>query len=249
MSKYRLLALDLDGTTLTENKNITNETQLWIKKAVEDGIVVSFATGRGIQNTEDYRSELGLTSPMVLLNGAEIWKEPGIVLERNILERGDIERLYNLAVETNSWFWAYSVEHFLRKPEWIKGMFEQKWMKFGLHNEDISMIEELKTVIFNWGLEVTQSAQNNLEISVKGITKEYGVRKVCSSLNIDISQVMAIGDSFNDLSLLQAAGLGVAMGNADLAIKEIADGITDTNENNGVAKAICKYIFETEYKR
>ncbi|WP_042458890.1 Cof-type HAD-IIB family hydrolase [Neobacillus dielmonensis] len=247
MPNYRLVALDLDGTTLLDNKQISAETQYWIKKAGEAGGGVSFATGRGDRNTADYRTQLGLTSPMVLLNGAEIWKAPGVLLERRFMESSDIERLYHLAIESNSWFWGYTAEGYIRKDEWTKALLKEKWTKFGLSNEDISVINELKTVITNLGLEVTQSEPKSLEISVKGATKEYGIRKVCNLLDFDMSQVLAIGDGFNDLSLLKAAGLGIAMGNADPAIKEIADAVTDTNENNGVAQAICRYIFEMEY--
>lgn len=245
MSHFRLLALDLDGTILRDDKTISETTKYWVRKTVQSGVTVSFATGRGVQNSECYRKELGLDSPMVLLNGAEIWASPDVLLERHFIDRGDIERLFKIAVETDSWFWGYCVEGQTRKQEWTDSMFKQDWMKFGLINNDLMMIEEIKAAIDGWeSLEITQSHYNNLECMAKGISKEYGIRKVCDLLNIRMDQIMAIGDSFNDLKLLHSAGLGIAMGNAHEEIIRSANFVTADNESDGVAKAICKHIFE-----
>lgn len=75
MSKYRLLALDLDETLLTKNKKVTDENKLWIDRAKQAGIVVIFATGRGLQRVVDFRRTLELDTSMVLVNGAEVWGE------------------------------------------------------------------------------------------------------------------------------------------------------------------------------
>ena len=77
MPRFKLLALDMDGTVLTDDKKITNTTKYWLNRAMEAGITVMFATGRGIQTAESYWLELGLDLPIVLVNGAEIWKRPG----------------------------------------------------------------------------------------------------------------------------------------------------------------------------
>lgn len=93
-------------------------------------------------------------------------------------------------------------------------------------------------------LEVTRSAPTNMEISVKGTTKESGVREVCQMLGFSMSDVIAMGDSDNDAKLLKAAGLGVAMANGEEHIKSIADVITATNNEDGVAQAIRKFVFQ-----
>ncbi|THE11807.1 HAD family phosphatase [Bacillus timonensis] len=248
MLPYRLLALDLDGTTLNDNKEITQSTKYWVKKAVQNGVIVSIATGRGRQSAETFRKELGLTSPMVFLNGAEIWKTPDDLLERHHLMTHDILRLHQLATQTNSWFWGFTEDRLIRKPDWQDELVNGKWMKFGLLNDNLSLIKELKVELEGWShLEITQSADNNIEISTKGITKEYGIRKVCSLLDFGLDNVMAIGDSFNDFKLLTSVGLGVAMDNASPEVKNAADVITSSNEKDGVAKAICQYIFEKDY--
>lgn len=244
MSQYRLLALDLDGTTLTEEKIITDETRKWITRAEQAGITVIFATGRGTQTTKSYWEELGLQSPMVLVNGAEIWANPDTLWERVYISREHIRDLHRLAEQWDAHYWGYSVESLTSKRNWSELMFERDWMKFGIRHDDLDKISDLRSIVEGWGtLEITRSASVNMEISPKGISKESGVRKVCDKLGIGMEQVIAIGDNMNDYRLIRAAGLGVAMGNADEQLKLVADAVTETNEQDGVAKAIQRYVF------
>ena len=78
------------------------------------------------------------------------------------------------------------------------------------------------------------------------MSKASGLAKIAHDLGIDRNEVIAVGDSLNDLEMIQWAGLGVAMGNAEAAVKEAADEITATNEEDGVAKAIQRYLFGLE---
>lgn len=243
MANYKLLALDLDGTLLTENKEITETAKYYIQEAVKQDVTVIFSTGRGIQTTEHLWKELGLNSPMVLLNGAELWKGPGEVAERHVLPKEEIKRLHQLASDHDAWFWGYSQESLTSKRKWTDDMIERDWMKFGIRHDDLDLMASLRKEVEGWGtLEVTRSAEINMEVSCKGISKESGVRKVCDWLGIDMSEVMAVGDNMNDFKLINAAGCGVAMGNADQELKRIADETTDTNEHHGVAKAISQYL-------
>jgi hypothetical protein len=95
-------------------------------------------------------------------------------------------------------------------------------------------------------LEITNSHPCNLELNPKGISKASGMRKVCELLGITMSEVVAMGDSMNDLSMIRAAGLGVAMGNAQDGVKAAADLVTATNDEHGVAKVIREYVLENK---
>ncbi|HEU5139060.1 MAG TPA: Cof-type HAD-IIB family hydrolase [Bacillales bacterium] len=245
MPKYKLLALDLDGTLLTDEKEISQNTKIWIRRAVQEGVTVIFATGRGWPRTERYWKELNLLdSPMVLLNGAELWKWPGELLKRHFIDPKDIRWLYHLAMSKEAGFWGYNIEGFVRKPNWTKEMFHQKWMKFGIRHENPIVAAELKEQIaMRPGLEVVSSSTNSMEISLRGITKESGTRDIVEFLGIEMEDVMAVGDSPNDLRLIRAAGLGVAMGNAVEEVKEAADRMTASNNQDGVAEAIQRYLF------
>jgi HAD superfamily hydrolase (TIGR01484 family) len=248
MPRYRLLALDLDGTTLTEEKTLTEETRKWILRAEQAGVTVIFATGRGTQTTQQYWEELGLNSPMVLVNGAEIWDSPGVLRKRYTIDREHIRKLHKLAVEWGAYFWGYSAESLTSKRNWTESMFDRDWMKFGIRHDDPATILKLRDIVRSWGtLEITASAPVNMEIAPLGISKESGVRAVCDRLGIGMDEVMAIGDNLNDLRLIRAAGLGVAMGNADDELKQAAGAMTDTNERDGVAKAIRRYLFGLDF--
>ena len=104
------------------------------------------------------------------------------------------------------------------------------------------MLQELK----QWfpDLVVTTSLVNNIELNSHDAHKGNALLKLCEHLNIDPSQTMAFGDGLNDLTMLKAAGIGVAMGNAVQQVKAAADFVTDTNDNDGVAKAIRYFCFE-----
>lgn len=244
MSKIALLALDLDNTLLTDDKEITENTRYWLNKAREQGITIVFSTGRGIQTTQHLWEELELDIPMVLVNGAEIWKRPGELLERHVLPTAGVRDLVEFAKANEARFWGYSVESLTNNKAWSEACYEQHWLKFGIRHDHIPTIDRLREEVRSWGLyEVTQSHVVNMEISQPGISKAYGIKRVCEYLGIELSQVMAIGDSHNDYHMLKAAGLGVAMANASPEIKSIADAHTTSNEDEGVALAIQRFIF------
>lgn len=93
-------------------------------------------------------------------------------------------------------------------------------------------------------LEVVSSSPNNFEVMNSGTSKGSAVKVLADILHINKEEVMCLGDSENDLSMIEFAGLGVAMGNAEGFLKEKANYITDTNENDGVAKAIEKFVLD-----
>lgn len=241
--RYRLLALDLDGTLLTDDKTITLKTKESIQKAVNAGVQVVFATGRGIQTAGKYWKELGLMGPMVFVNGAEVWKSPQEIRSRTLISKEDIYKLQQLVVHSNAWYWGYHTGALVHQEDWPNQLYEKDWLKFGIGSDDLDIIKKLWNEIECWGtLEVTQSAPNNLEISRKGVTKETGIKEVCKLLGIGMEEVIAVGDSMNDFALIRSAGLGVAMGNAQNELKRVADVITATNQQDGVEKVINQYL-------
>ena len=207
MPRFKLLALDMDGTVLTDDKKITNTTKYWLNRAMEAGITVMFTTGRGVQTAESYWLELGLDSPIVLVNGAEIWKRPGELMERHFISREGVRQLHKLAVDNEARYWGYSVESLSNYKNWTDEMFERDWMKFGIRHDHLPTIQRLREIVIGWGaFEVTRSAPVNMEISAPGISKATGLAKVCDYLGIQMSEVMAIGDSHNDLHMIQSVG-------------------------------------------
>lgn len=243
MESYKLLALDMDGTLLNEAKEISAENRKWIALAREAGITVTIATGRGMRTLAPYIEELGLQSPLVTVNGGEVWQSPERLYRRHLLPAELVRRLRQIALDFDIWYWAYAVEDIYNRDHWINENESLQWLKFGFYTEREPVRREIVETVSRWGnLEITNSDPNNLELNPKGVTKESGLREVCRLLNIEMKQVVAVGDSLNDLSMVRAAGLGVAMGNAQEALKRSADWVTSSNEENGVAEVIKTYM-------
>ena len=100
----------MDGTLLTDSHEISPETEKWIHKAIDAGVHVCLSTGRGYEEAISYGRQLGLQTPMVTVNGSEIWKSPEELYHRELFDSKIISKLRDIAREKNVWFWAYAVE-------------------------------------------------------------------------------------------------------------------------------------------
>lgn len=248
MTKYKLIALDMDGTLLNDQLEISKENEKWINKALQAGVTVSFSTGRGFPGANPYAEQLKLNTPMITVNGSEVWSKPHVLHKRITLGYEKIEQLHQLALQyPDVWFWAYSTQGIYNKENWLEEgthFSDYEWLKFGYHTEDDQAREEILTRIKEWDLfEVTNSSPWNLELNPKGITKASGIRELCKLLDIQMSETIAVGDSLNDIAAIRACGVGVAMGNAQEAVKSAADAVTLTNNENGVAEVIKRFVF------
>lgn len=116
-----------------------------------------------------------------------------------------------------------------------------------LEKNDIEKLKRAKAELAECtdNLEIVTSWEDNFEVMKKGSSKGNAVKKLAEFFGLTADEVMCIGDSENDISMLKFAGIGVAMGNATSDVKEVADYITDDNGNGGVGKAIKKYVLET----
>ncbi|RAV05035.1 Cof-type HAD-IIB family hydrolase [Paenibacillus sp. YN15] len=248
MSSYKLLALDMDGTVLNAAHEITDTTCQWIGQAVASGITVMFATGREVQSIEGYIRKLGLNSPLVTVNGSEVWSAPGQIMMRHVLQDEWIAELYALASGRHCRYWAYTVNDVFTTrnwPEHVRRPADDPWLKFGLHSDDPAVLADIRDILAKTcRYELTNSSPRNIEVNPLGINKASGLREVCRLLGIRMEEVAACGDSLNDLEMIRAAGLGIAMGNAQEAVKQAADAVTGTNEEDGVAQAIRTYLLD-----
>lgn len=242
--KYKLLALDMDGTLLNDNHQISPETEKWIHKAAAAGVHVCLSTGRSYDEAAPFGKQLGLETPMITVNGSEVWKSPHELYRRELFDKAIIAKMYAIAQEHHVWFWAHSVEGSYNEQNWKLSLLDtDQWLKFGYHTENAEVRHRILMQLQDLGgLEITNSSPYNLEVNPEGINKASGIRTVCKLLGIDMSETVAVGDSLNDLAAIQAAGLGVAMGNAQVAVKENADVVTASNNDDGIAHIIRDYI-------
>ncbi|MEK4252291.1 Cof-type HAD-IIB family hydrolase [Paenibacillus sp. FSL W7-1287] len=248
MTAYKLLALDMDGTLLNDDLHITDLNLKWIRKAVEAGVTVIFSTGRGFINAIDYAVDMGLDSPMITVNGGEIWSKPHVLLQRKTLDADWISKLHGVTTQyPNTWFWAYTTKRIYNKDSWheLQGeLTAHEWLKFGYYDEDIEIIQAIRSEIEAWqGLEISNSSIYNLEINPLGVSKASALEALCEHMGIHMDEVIAVGDSLNDIKAIEAVGLGVAMENAQEEVKAAADAVTFSNNEHGVAEVIRRYIF------
>ena len=270
----KLIAIDMDGTLLNEKKHIEKAQKEAIHEAIEAGIKIVLCTGRPLYGILPFYKELGLqkldqegyvilnngcsvhkTTDWELLAFEEITKEDVVYL--NELRKGyDLdftvsndkdyfvigERANEYTKEDGKLVYVevqpISIEEATSgKHTFFKSMF------LGNENEIARFVKD-KGELINSRYSGVLSQKYIYETLPKGANKGVALKKLAEKLNIPREEVMAIGDGNNDIEMLKFAGVGVAMGNGTKMAKDAANYITDTNENNGVAKAIEKFLGE-----
>lgn len=274
MQNYKLIVTDMDGTVLGKDHKITDENRIALKKAEKMGIKVVFATGRFHDSAKDHINFLENTMPIISSNGSIIKHPiTNEVLYSNFIDNDLCLKVMSIIDKYNLRYQIYTDEKILQKyeteeemrfmKEFIAKNFCDKTEIVFKRNleEDIKNSKVLKFNIMEMKnpllldkarydlktineIEITSSWKDNLEIMNGGSHKGKAVEYLSNLLSIDREHVIAFGDNYNDLSMLEFAGTGVAMGNAEEAVKNIANYVTDKNCNSGVAKAINNLVFK-----
>lgn len=265
---YKIVALDMDGTLLNDKKEITNETKNVIMQARNKGVKVVLASGRPLEGLKNYLNELNLidNNEFVLsYNGCLVQetKTSQIICEVG-LKGSDLKYMYNLSKEIGVNIHAFSPQIGLMTPKISKYTeVEANINKIDINiidfdkiddNDDIvkvmmidepeildEAIKKLPQSIYE-DYTVVKSAPFFLEFINKNADKGKGLEALAKHLNVKREEIIAIGDAENDLAMIEYAGLGVAMGNGCDKVKNAADVVTLSNEENGVANIIKEYI-------
>lgn len=241
----RLIALDMDGTLLNHDHEVSEANKQAIAKALAQDIHVVLSTGRGWDTCHPYAKILNLTSYLVTVNGGQIWNIDGQLLKQQLHDPAKMEAMFQLANDSELEFWMMSTTRIFRN-ERPDDFHDYQWLKFGCNSFDKDTLDQLvEDLSYMDGLELTNSLPTNVEVNPEGVSKADSLQFVCREIGITMDEMMAVGDSLNDIKMIQEAGVGVAMGNAQEAIKNVADHVTDTNENDGVAKAIERFALRT----
>lgn len=264
---YKLLAVDMDGTLLKKDKTISNASLTAIKKAKEKGVKVILATGRPVKGIQKYLQELNLIEDgdyTVAFNGAVVQETKSKkIVAQNLLSINDIHYLYSLSrtlkVNIHALTPSACITPKVNKYSELESNMNSIPLEVvDFHNisNDTSIVkimfidEEqiLNEVISKLPVEVydkytvVRSSLYFLEFLNKKVNKGVGVELLSKKLGIKPEEVICIGDAGNDIHMIKFAGLGVAMGNAFADVKEAADYVTHTNEEDGVAHVINKFI-------
>lgn len=265
---YKILALDLDGTLTDSNKKITPKTKETIDRFLEAGYVLALASGRPTPGVLSVAKELELEkydSYMLSYNGGRIQScKTGKVISQKTLEEDIVEDLFAYADELGIGMISYNKEGI------VASMHEDEFIDIEakinhlpvVHTEDpvalldepvnkclgtapvdiAPEIEEKFSKKFGNRIGVGRSEPFFIELVPQGVDKAESLEILCKSLGCTKENLVACGDGFNDLSMIEYAGMGVAMANAQDAVKEKADYITASNDEDGVAKVIEKFF-------
>lgn len=271
--KIKMIGLDLDGTLLTDKKELTARTKAVISSALRRGIVVLVATGRpwmGIP--EELRNFPGMRYALTS-NGARIIDaQEERVIEEHLLSPelalqaleicGKYDTLQEVYFDGQGYAPADKmavVERYHRNPSMCEYMRKTRIPVdniFKLVKEENRGLDKVQALFADmeertqaWrelrevsGLELVGSLRYNIEINTAGVNKGTGLVNLGKVLGIKRGEIMAFGDGDNDIVMLKEVGIGVAMANAEAKVKEAADYITMSNEEDGVAEAIEKMV-------
>lgn len=245
MSKIKLVTLDMDGTLLQDDQEVSTYTKEVINQALAQGVQVVLCTGRPLPMCYDYAVDLALNSYIVTSNGAEIWTVDKQLIERHTFPAEKIETLWKLGNEKNLHMWTVATDELFHSSTRPNNFYDHDWLKIGFGRLDVSTRNELYTKLKDDStIEVTNSSPNNIEVNHKGVNKVHAVERLCQLSDITMDEVMAVGDSMNDYKMLDQVGLGVAVANGQQEILNVADVITASNNDHGVGKAIEKYVLK-----
>ncbi|MGT2754890.1 Cof-type HAD-IIB family hydrolase [Streptococcus ovis] len=268
----KLLALDMDGTLLNDQKQLTQAQIDAIHAAIEAGIKLVLCTGRILQGTKPYFEQLGLNAEneyVIVNNGCSThqtkdWK----LIDWEELSVEDITYLAPFAQNSQMQFTLFDEEHyFVLDEEANEQVLEDTKLVFIeptilSYEEAISGKNTLFQAMFVGNIEATDRFQEQnheqlsqrfnavrsqpiiYEVLPKHASKASALKKLAERLNILPNEIMAIGDANNDIEMLKFAGLSIAMGNAADHIKALTTDVTEDNNHDGVAKAIEKWILK-----
>jgi Cof subfamily protein (haloacid dehalogenase superfamily) len=264
---YKLLALDVDGTLVTDTLVITEAAKRAIARAVERGVVVTLATGRMFRSALIFAQELHLSAPLICYQGAmvrhsgtgeTIFHQPvPFELARQFIELAQKSNLHvNAYVDDRIYVAEMTDEakyysNLARVPAEVVGNLlnfidrpERAPTKLVIVTDEDKTLEVLNEFegAFGSSLYVTRSHARFTEAVHPECSKGVALKALAHSLDIPIEQVMAIGDNLNDLPMLEAAGFSVAVANAGPGVKEKANYVAEGAVAEGVVEAINGFI-------
>lgn len=260
----RLVALDVDDTLLTDDLTISPRVRQAIHEAMARGVTVILATGRMFPAARPYAKELGLTGPLITYNGALIRTEDGDtwwhrpvprplaleVLDRAEAEGWDVQcycddRLFVPRIDEGVRYYLDIANVPAQTCSDMRALLQErettKLLAIGEPEETARRAEAL-TEAFAGRLTITISKPRFVEMLDASVSKAAALAEVARRLSVPRDQVLAIGDSFNDLEMIRWAGVGVAMGNAHPEVRARADFVVATNMEEGVAEALERFV-------
>ena len=268
-NRYKILALDIDGTLTTSDKIITKETKEAVIRLQENGIKVIIASGRseyGFRHIVDELEFVKFGSYVMSFNGGRIINcATGEIVYDNPLALTYLPEIYEAAVQNNLGIIGYEndclisgngIDKYQEYDAWACKMklkevenfpvyFKKPFNKCLLTGEPEHLREVLDNVRkrFEGRLNIFLSEEFFVEVLPDNVHKAAALESFIHKLGVDRKELICIGDGANDITMIEYAGMGVAMANSNPLLIDKADYITDSNDNNGVLKAIKRFFY------
>lgn len=266
ISEIKLICLDLDGTLLDSSKKVSQGNRDAIARVLAAGIEVAIASGRHPFNIAEMAEGLGLPHTAVCLSGAYVMRE-GSEVFRHGLSDENVQKIIDIAEKHRCYISLAggdfnlcagyinrvggetpATRRYMRFDSYdaLRGEVRRHagfFLKGAVHHDDLAVYEEVKRQLSSIGdIEAVQSDIRWCDAIAKGCSKAEGVSALARALGYTLDNVAALGDDENDVELISAAGLGIAMGNALPQVKAVANAQTLVNDQDGVAYAIDKIL-------
>lgn len=268
---YEMIVLDLDGTLTNRDKVITPRTKAALMEAQKRGKKVVLASGRPTPGVLPLAEELCLKDYggyILSFNGGMIMNcQTGEVVFSQLLPVEANKKIIELAEDQRVDYLTYEGDHLIvsskecpyaQKESWISHMPMQEvedpkeYLNFPVpkflmldDGDYLALVEPRVKAALGKNFSVYRSEPFFLEILPKGIDKAQSLARLLEVVGMTKEEMIACGDGYNDLSMIQFAGLGVAMENAVLPVRKVADYITDSNNDDGVGKVVEKFMLFT----
>ncbi|NDJ62488.1 MAG: Cof-type HAD-IIB family hydrolase [Chloroflexi bacterium] len=264
----KLVVIDVDGTLLNSQHQVSARTEAAVKAAIAQGVQVMLATGKTRGAATSLIKRFDLKTPGIYSQGLMVYDGDGNVLHQQTLDAAISRLVITFAEDRGFVVLAYSGTRILmraRHEEAIQGLMRyhetepevvgplQNLLSTEPINKLVAVGDPRQVKALRWQLNIQIGDQaklvqagvpNMLEVVPAGSSKGSALRQVLQTLQIPADQVLAIGDAENDIEMIRVAGIGVAMGQAEQQIKDAADHVTATNDQDGVAEALERFVLK-----
>lgn len=262
----KLVALDIDGTTLSSEGEVLPSTISAVKEARKEGVEVVFCSGRSLSEQRPFIDLLGMKY-VITINGTVIRKADGKIIQETTLNPNTYSELAEYGLKRNIPFNFVDEDFniytpyvdikpviykqavgsgsniYVRKPTEMNGDMHITKACFA---GDSNLMDKCELDIkkkFSKEFYVVRCSQNFIEVFNPLAGKGYGLSNMTKILGVNSSEVMAIGDERNDIPMFKYAQIGVCMGNGVQQAKAAADYVTTSNDDDGISKAFNKFLF------
>lgn len=268
--KYKLICIDVDGTLVDSNKNLLEENIKAIQEAYKAGLKIAIASGRAPASIKEILDDLEIKGYGICLNGSYIIDGDKEV-SRYVFDDGEVDIIREIVEKYNvRSFFATPILSVTNKAPSGGGLnaiqksvakqkalivcnndelknklnnYHGSFLKVSVMEENDNIYKKVREELENANIfDVAKSDTHYIDVNIKGINKSKGVKDLAQYLNIDLSEVICVGDNENDIEMIKVAGLGVAMANSCKEVLEICDTVTLSNDECGVAKVIYDYV-------